>query len=232
MDMILALLAFVNAFVLETGTLPTQADIAARFIETPNVGWWLAHVVRMGYMFEHMLSYELSVEGLDHLHKGDGTLKLVSGSMLITCPDEATRQQLNGYLIDHMPMNHKDGWQAGCNERMAYGATRQQIPAYFAQWFPAETAAEFRPVSLKTTYKGYSIVGKTDPDSYYSDVPNDLDNAAEIYYPDGVFMSWVSQPGKVGVSMKSAESVIEEYLNPHEPDTAVIRAAIWGDYID
>lgn len=199
MDMILALLAFVNAFVLETGTLPTQADIAARFIETPNVGWWLAHVVRMGYMFEHMLSYELSVEGLDHLHKGDGTLKLVSGSMLITCPDEATRQQ---------------------------------IPAYFAQWFPAETAAEFRPVSLKTTYKGYSIVGKTDPDSYYSDVPNDLDNAAEIYYPDGVFMSWVSQPGKVGVSMKSAESVIEEYLNPHEPDTAVIRAAIWGDYID
>lgn len=68
------------------------------------------------------------------------------------------------------------------------------------------------------TYKGYTIVAKTDPATYFYDeriscVPEELPHVAEIYYPDGSFMQWVSAPQGKFASMRSAALCVNDYLN-------------------
>lgn len=78
---------------------------------------------------------------------------------------------------------------------------------------------------VERTYKGFKIVGKTDPCTFFNDsrisiVPHELPCVAEIYYPDGCFMQWVSSSYGFGVwnAVRNAASAINEYLDPHEPE--------------
>lgn len=65
MDMLLAILNFVNAFQLETNTLPTSAEISARFPERRYIAEWLARLVTSGELMCHMGAYAITSAGLD-----------------------------------------------------------------------------------------------------------------------------------------------------------------------
>ncbi len=76
---------------------------------------------------------------------------------------------------------------------------------------------EDAPELIETSYKGFAIIGKTDPATFFSDpnvsiVPDDLEWVAEIYYPGGGFMQWVSAPEGVRASVESTKHCIDEYL--------------------
>lgn len=73
-------------------------------------------------------------------------------------------------------------------------------------------------MSIERTYKGYKIVAKTDPDTYFYDeriscVPHELPQVAEVYYPDGTFMLWTSSPHGKYASMRNAARCIHDYLD-------------------
>lgn len=74
---------------------------------------------------------------------------------------------------------------------------------------------------ITRTYKGYMIVGKVYWADFHRDVPDDFWWVAEIYYPDGTFMTWIQSPAGIAASMIGAAKTVSLYLSSFELVEAV-----------
>lgn len=148
MDFSTALLNFVNVTQLETQTLPTQADIAARFPESADVSWWLNHLVGQGLLISHMLTYAITDKGLTQLERLTGVSVLVSSTMIISidpADDPAAFNEFKEIVLNHR--NSPDDFNAqfmNNHPKLMYGNSKKLFAVYFSDFFPAETAANFR----------------------------------------------------------------------------------------
>lgn len=62
------------------------------------------------------------------------------------------------------------------------------------------------------TYKGFTLKGKINRRTYAPEVPQERPWVAEIYYPDGKLMNWISCPDGLYASMRLAAAGISECL--------------------
>lgn len=66
-------------------------------------------------------------------------------------------------------------------------------------------------------YKGYLIIGKVYWADFHKNVPDDFWWVAEIYDPDGTYMTWAQSPAGVAASVVSAARTVESIINPPKP---------------
>lgn len=66
-DTLIAVLEYINTYQLTFNQVATQADIAARFTEVPDVSYFLLRLEQEGAVVQSRLLYAITAEGLDRL---------------------------------------------------------------------------------------------------------------------------------------------------------------------